>query len=493
MNKLLFLIAVIAYFPAMPGIYSQESLDLTFNDVIYLSQEQSPMAIMARHRFRGDYWRFRTHQAGFLPNLMFNATLPDLNRSIERLTLPDGSDAFVERRLINTRMSMELNQSIGLTGGTIFMNTELQRIDILGGNAQTNYLSTPVSIGFRQPINGYNNYKWEKIIEPLRFEESKKDYLDAMEQVSLRAVSYFFDLALAQKNLEIAVQNYSNADTLFRIAEGRYQLGTIAENELLQMELTYLNAGTSLNESRIDLEMKKYQLNSFLGFSQDTDVKLIIPHSIPEIQIEPKRALERALDNNPEILSLERQMIEAERDVASSKAEKGLNATLFASFGLSQRASDIRGVYVDPQDQERVRVGVQVPIADWGLGKGKYRMAQSAQEVVRTNVKQAEMDFQQEVLLKVMQFNNQSDQLKIAAKADTIADLRYEVSKQRFLIGRISVLDMNVALGEKDVAARAYLMSLRNYWTFFYNIRSLTLYDWINEETLSEAFDRLIR
>ncbi len=484
---------MLIYWIPILSLQAQDELVLTFEDVINISQEQSPMAVMSRHRFRGDYWRFRTHRASFLPNLTFNATLPDLNRSIERLTLQDGSDAFIERKLVNSRVNMELNQNIGFTGGTIFMSTELQRIDIMGNNAQTSYLSNPVSVGVRQPINGYNSYKFEKLIEPLRFEESKREYLDAMEQVSLLAVNNFFELSLAQKNLEIALLNYSNSDTLFRIAQGRYQLGTIAENELLQMELTYLNAGTSLTEARIELEMKKYQLNSFLGLGQETDIRLIIPHNIPDCEVDPSKALVEARNNNPEILNFRRQLIEAERDVASSKAEKGLNATMFASFGLSQRAGDIRGVYTDPQDQERVRVGIQVPIADWGLGKGKYRMAQSAQEVVKTNIKQAEMDFQQQVLLQVMQFNIQDDQLRIAAKADTIADLRYEVSKQRFLIGRISVLDLNVALAEKDVAARAYLNALRSYWTFFYNLRSLTLFDWINNQTLSEEFERLIQ
>jgi outer membrane protein TolC len=305
-------------------------------------------------------------------------------------------------------------------------------------------------------------------------------------------VNYFFELAVAQKNLAIAEQNYSNSDTLFRIAQGRYQLGTIAENELLQMELTYLNAGANMNETQIDLEMKKYQLNSFLGFSQDTQIELIIPHTVPDLEINPNKALEKAIENNPEILTLERQLFEAERDVAISKSQKGLNATLFASFGLSQRAGNFQGVYSNPQDQERVRVGIQVPIADWGLGKGKYRMAQSAQEVVKTNVKQAEMDFRQQILLQVMQFNIQDDQLRIASKADTIAELRYEVTKQRFLIGKISVLDLNVAQTEKDVAARSYLSTLRSYWSNFYTMRALTLYDWINDQSLSQEFDELL-
>jgi outer membrane protein TolC len=492
MNRITALIFAIC-FSLWATLSSQEQMKLTFDDVIYLAREQSPMGLMAQHTFNGDYWRYRTHRASFLPNLSLNATIPDLNRSLERLTrTEDGRDVFVERKLINSSVNLELNQNIGFTGGTIFMNSALQRIDNLGENAGTSYLSTPVSIGFRQPINGFNSYKWQRLIEPLRFEESKKNYLDAMEQVSLRAVNYFFELAVAQKNLEIAIQNYSNADTLFRIAQGRYQLGTIAENELLQMELTYLNAGANMNESQIDLEMRKYQLNSFLGFSQDTQIELIIPHEVPRLEIDPLKALNLALENNPDILAFERQLFEAERDVAVSKSEKGLNASLFASFGLTQRAGDIQNAYINPQDQERVRVGIQVPIADWGMGKGRYRMAQSAQEVVRTNVKQAEMDFRQQILLNVMQFNMQDDQLRIASKADTIAELRYEVTKQRFLIGKISVLDLNVAQTEKDVAARSYLSALRLYWSNFYNLRALTLYDWIRDESLQQEFDVLI-
>ena len=119
-------------------------------------------------------------------------------------------------------------------------------------------------------------------------------------------------------------------------------------------------------------------------------------------------------------------------------------------------------------------------------------MAQSALEVVKTTAQQAEMDFQQEVLLEVMQFNLQDDQLVIAAKADTIGIKRFEVAKQRFLIGKISVLDLNVAQTEKDQATRSYLTALRNYWNYFFNLRALTLYNWLDETSLEEDFDLLL-
>ena len=465
---------------------------MTLDEVLNLAIKQSPRAVMARHQFRSSYWAYRSYKAGNLPLLSMNATLPDLNRSIEKIEQVGGT-IFDERKQMTTMANLALSQNIPFTGGRVSVNTDLERIDRFGDEGQTTYLSTPVDIVVNQPVNGYNPMKWQRLIEPLKYEEAKKSYLSAMENVSLRAVNNFFDLALAQKNVEISTLNFANADTLYKIASGRYQLGTIAENDLLQMELSYLRANTELNYAKIDLELKKYQLNSFLGLKQEINVELIIPSSIPEVEIPLSRALEEAKRNNPEVIGYKRQLLEADQRVSQARADKGLNASLYARLGLSQTANDLQSVYMDPGQLERVRIGVQIPIMDWGTGRGKYRMAQSSQELTRTNVAQAEMDFEQEVLLQVMQFNLQDDQLRIATKADTIGRNRFEVTKQRFLIGKISVLDLKDANQEKDIATRAYISAMKNYWTYFFNLRTLTLYDWIANRTLSEEFDSLIK
>ncbi len=326
MNKRIFVLAGMAVLFLLPAqdLFSQQKVrSYTLKDVILIARQQSPMAITAKHRFRGSYWEYRTYQAGFLPTLTLNTTMPDLNRSIDKITLPDGNDAFVERKLINSSADMELRQNIGLTGGSIYMRSDLQRIDNLGKDGGTSYLSYPVNIGLQQPINGYNQYHWERQIEPLKYQEAQRNYIQTLEQVSLRAVNYFFDLALAQKNLDIAKVNYSNADTLYRIAKGRYQLGTIAENELLQMELSYLNAGTDLNSAQIDLAIKKFQLNSFLGIGQDVNIQLSIPVEIPDMEINLQRALDAAQANNPDVLDRQQQLLEAEPGGGPHKVAEG--------------------------------------------------------------------------------------------------------------------------------------------------------------------------
>ena len=476
---------------AQPGSGTEHKV-LALPEVIQVAREQSLMGLMARHRFRSSYWEYRTYKARIRPGLSLEATLPSLNNTMESVTQPDGSEKFVTRSNMQTSLDLQLNQNIGLTGGRIFVSSQLQRNDNFGEDPPTTYLAYPVTIGFFQPINGYNELKWERKIEPMKYEEAKLEYINSMEMVSKRAVGYFFDLALAQINLEIALKNRANTDTLYQIAKGRYQLGTIGEDELLQMEYSYLISGKDLNEANIDLALRKSRLRSFLGFNERVNLELTLPREVPDLDLEYSRTLSEAKANNPEILNMERQLLEAEMQVAEARSQKGIRADLFAQFGLSQFSEELRSAYQNPLNQQRVEVGVQVPILDWGLGRGQYRMAQSAEEVIKTNVQQSQIDFDENIFLQVMQFNLQDDQVAIASKADTIADLRYEVSKRRFLIGKIDVLDLNVALEEKDVARRGYVQALRNYWDYYYNLRGLTLYDWQRDIKLVEDFEELL-
>jgi outer membrane protein TolC len=343
-----------------------------------------------------------------------------------------------------------------------------------------------------QPLFRYNELKWQKKIEPLKYEEARKTYLQEVENVRIMAVQSFFSLALAQINREIAETNMQNADTLYQIARGRYNLGTIAEDELLQMELSYLNAGTAINESEINLRDREIRLRSFLGFNQNVRIELFVPSEIPVLQIDVAEVLRLAEENNPDLIALERQLVEAQSSVAQAKAEKSLNANLTASYGLRDQDPIFKLAYSEPNRQQTVRVGFTMPILDWGLGRGRYKMAKSSQELTQVQVEQSRIDFEQNLLLDVQQFNLQDDQVMIAAKADTVAAKMYEVTKQRFLIGKIDVLELNNADTKKDQNKRSYIQALNNYWNYFFNIRALTLFDFVNRKPLETDFEKLV-
>jgi len=176
-----------------------------------------------------------------------DATLPNFNRTIDPITQSDGSETYRERTLARYSTNLSLTQRIGLTGGEVFLSSGLQRLDNYFTDTTTRqFLSTPVNIGFRQPIFGHNPYKWDKQIEPIRYEESKRKYLEDTELIAITAVNHFFNLLMAQIEREIQRKNKANYDTLYNIAKGRFVLGRIAENELLQLELNLLRADAAV-------------------------------------------------------------------------------------------------------------------------------------------------------------------------------------------------------------------------------------------------------
>ena len=90
-------------------------------------------------------------------------------------------------------------------------------------------------------------------------------------------------------------------------------------------------------------------------------------------------------------------------------------------------------------------------------------------------------------------FNNQAAQLEIAAEVDTLAEKRYKTSIETFMIGKIDILDLNDAQSSKDDAKQKHIQELYYYWRYFYNIRSITLYDFLNNRTLDADFEEIVK
>jgi len=492
MKKLMFYATLGLFFFVCHTSYSQEIKRLTFEEVIRIAEEQSPNALMAKHRFRASYWQYRTYVAQYRPSLTLTGTTPDYSTAYSRVwnSVLEQWD-YQATNVLQNLASLSLSQNIGLTGGSISLESDLTLENDFERDAHK-YITAPVSIRLVQPIFRYNALRWEKKIEPLKYDAARKTFLSNIESVHQQAVMNFFNLAQAQINQQIAEMNYSNADTLYRIAQGRYDLGTIAEDELLQMQLSWLNTETARKEAGMNLRDREIRLRSFLGFNENVRIELILPDRIPDLQVDPVEVLELAMINNPEILEQQLMLLTAQSNVAQAKAEKGLNANLIASFGMRDQDPDFALAYKDVNQQQTLRVGFTMPILDWGLGRGRYRMAQSSLELAQVQSQQALVDFEQNLLLDVEQFNLQANQVAIAAKSDTVAMKMYEVTKQRFLIGKISVLELNNADTKKDQNRRAYVMALQNYWNYFYNLRNLALYDFIDRKPLETEFEKLL-
>lgn len=473
------------------SVHAQDTLSLSLRETIRMAQDQSPQAVAARHSFRAAYWNWRTFRAQQLPSLTFTST-PSLNRSISSVTLPDGGESFVHRNQLMVDAGFTIDQNVSLTGGSLFVKTALQRLDLFSEKTSS-YNSTPIVVGYQQNLFGYNQFKWDRKIEPIRYSESRKNLTETLELVAAQATYQFFQLATAQTNWEIAQYNYANADTLYQYAQGRYNIGTITENEMLQLELNLLTEQTNMMNARIEMDNCIQSLRSYLGINNSAELKVIIGEQIPRFNVRVEQALQLAYENNPEPESLQRQRIESEYKVAIAKASRGFKADLYMQFGLTQTNEKLKEAYRSPLDQQLVSIGIRIPILDWGVGKGQVKVALSNRDKVYTDVEQARNDFELNVIRMVKQFNLQADKVAIAQKTDQTAQRRNDVAQKLYLLGKSTILDLNASISEKDRARRDYISALYNYWNLYYGLRSMTGYDFESDRELTVDYEQLMK
>ncbi|UCS93401.1 TolC family protein [Echinicola marina] len=487
MNKrltlLLFAITVLCISNTVLG---QEKIKYSLEDIIARAKSRSPAALSAETRKENRYWAYRFYKSNYNPQLRLQGTLPNYQQSVTPVQQPDGTYEYrqVEQSLID--LGVGLQQSITATGGMISVNTSTSRFD--NYYAQDNeegvrWSGVPVNVRLSQPIFAYNRLKWDKKIQPLVYEQSKKSYVEEMEQISRTATQLFFRYLIAQVSYDIAMQNKTNTEAIYKIERGRYNIGTTTEDQLLQVELSVLEADQSLASAKLDLESSALSLRSYIGLNENVDFDLVLPDEIPAFEVDVEKAINLAFENNSEAVDFNIRKLQAEAEVAQAKGDR-FDLNLNASYGYNNAAGNFSGVYQNPNQQAIVNLSVGVPILDWGRNKARMGQAKANQKYVNYTVEQDIINFEQQVFTQVKNFQQLRDRITISEKADEVAAKRYEISRQRYLSGKVDITNLNIAQQEKDSNKRSYIQSLQEYWAAYYELRQLTLYDFQNDQLL---------
>ncbi|MDE6332014.1 MAG: TolC family protein, partial [Muribaculaceae bacterium] len=329
-------------------------------------------------------------------------------------------------------------------------------------------------------------------IEPVRYSEAKAAFLSATEDVSRMAVRYYFSLLLSRENLVIAGQNLENAEKLYSVALEKRRMGQISENDLLQMELNLLDAKSDHTECSSACKADMFNLRSFLDLEDDVEIVPQVPDSIPSVDIIFADALDRALANNKFAKNMMRRQLEADYEVAKAKGDMR-QISLFAQLGYTGTDQKVDIAYSRLRSNQVASIGVSIPLLDWGKRRGRVKVAESNRRVTESRLRREAMNFNQELFILVERFHNQQSQLDIAARASEIAQKRYDTNVQTYLIGRISTLDLNDSQAKKDTAMRQYVNELYLFWDYWYQLRSLTLYDYSGHNDINADIERLIR
>jgi outer membrane protein TolC len=449
---------------------------LTLPQVVNMARSGSIAAKQASTVRKTKYWEWRTYRSNYQPQLALTGTLPGFMKTTTPVTQPNGTVKFEPIHNNNSTLNLAFSQSITATGGQIYGATELQRFDDFDRNT-TLYNAIPYTIGYSQPLFRFNQLKWDKRIEPLRYQESRQQYIADMELIAVKASGYFFDLLLAQVNHQIAETNLRNTRQIQKIADEKFALGKISRNEILQLQLESLKAEKSVGTAKRDMEIAGLNLRAYTGLQQTENIVLALPSAVINMTVEASRVLEEAFANNAESIGYLRRIQEAKRDVAKARGETGLNATLNANLGYTNTAPTVPKVYSNPQNQQLVEVSFSIPILDWGRSRSRTKTAEANLEFSQYEVEQDKQNFMQAVTTQVTLFDMMKAQVQLSAHADSIASEKYDIAQQRYVLGDLSITDLSIAFAEKDQAKRDYILALRGFWGAYYELRYLSLYD----------------
>lgn len=465
---------------------------LTLTNVIELAQERSYDAMVARLSFMSQYWSYRSFRAQLLPSVNLSGGLLQFNRSmVEARNFDDGRISYVENNSMTNSMYLSIDQNIVPLGGKLSLQSYLYRLDQFSYNSKI-YNSQPLRLSYTQPLRTYNSLKWQKKTEPLKYERAKKAYLEAMEGVTIQAVQLFFNVLSAQSNYQQSRKNLEDRQYLFEIAKKRHELGTVTKSEILQLELSLLNAQVEANNNQLTLNDQLFKLFSYLRMTDYDGVELIPPYTVPELMVNTDDVVSRALTNSTHNLQQQVSLLEAQKLVAQAKANKGLQVQLNGEIALNQTTEHFNEAYRHLRDNEIVGLTLSLPIFDWGVSRGRVKMAQADLEVTKTQLEQAHEAYLQNLRTSVMQFNMQSSQCHNAQRAQDIADERYDITKRRFETGAVTVTDLNTAQNEQESARAQYIRQLKTFWTCYYALRQATLYDWIRQRDLDADFEKIV-
>ncbi|MFA8432983.1 MAG: TolC family protein [Marinifilaceae bacterium] len=489
-RKVALLLQIVFISAQMYGQGPQQSL--TLNQVLQRAQTNSLDAFLQKNMYLAHHWEYKSYRADLLPNLSLSMTPMDYNRTFtQRYNSVTDRDEYREQQSLYSYARMSLMQNLTFSGGTIFVDSDLGRLENFGDGGTESYSSTPVRFGLIQPLFGYNKFKWESKLEPLKFEKAKKEYLVNLQDLNVKAVNLFFVQAIAQLKAEMARTNRENAIVLLEMGKKRFKIAAIKQNELLNLELNVLTAEIDQAKAEKELQQAQFDLNLFLDLEEGGATQLILPSDIPDLTVNASQAMELAQKNHPLLLELKQLELEADRDVEKTRRDSRFQANLVASYGLNQQAEGFSNAYKDPLSQQKVQVSLDIPILDWGKRRGKYKMAQSDREVKRLSAKQRQIDFTQEVSRKVIDFNLQHKLVHSAKKADDIARKSYQVTLKLFKEGKSTVLQLDDALNKQEAARQDYIQNLQYYWTYYYTLQKLTLFDFIAGKALKQELDNL--
>ncbi|GAA4850523.1 TolC family protein [Algivirga pacifica] len=433
-------------------------------------------------------WNYKVFRANLLPQVNLEGSPLSYSKQVNPITQPDGGITYQSIEQNNASLRLNVNQAIPLTGGKLYVGSQLYRFDNFLVDQQQ-YSTQPFFIGYSQPILKFNPQKWERQLQPLYWEEAQKQYTEDMAWLAVQTTDRYFEVLKTQERAAMAKSNFEDSQKILDITRQKLELGRASQNDLLQVELNVINAKSQLAQARFNNQKALRALRDFLRLDlEEEGWVLSLPTTLFKKSIDRTFAWQKAKQNRKDFVAYHRKLLEAKRNTARAKGQNRFQADVDVSIGFNNQAGSLADSYSNAVPAQTVGFTFTVPMLDWGKGKNAIRSAQAQVQKIQAEQQKDQVDFQRNVLNLVEGLEIAALQVERAAQARAIALKKYEITLQRFRLGALSLRELIWNTTEKDNTHNAYILALEGYWTGYYQLMTLTLYDFEKEIDIETNF-----
>ncbi|MDR2037753.1 MAG: TolC family protein [Bacteroidales bacterium] len=450
----------------------------------------SPEAIKAKLNYENANYSYENYKKRFLPSVAFNLNPANFNHSFKVLQNPsDGSYSYVDDFSNNSSIGVSVSQIVGITGGSINMNSNLNMLNELNDNRKS-FSTSPFSIGYSQKLFGgtTKDFKLSRSIEQKKNVKAAKDYCSSITGIQREAVKLFMDLILVKVSMDIASKNEAISDTLLQASTVMYDNGRMAENEYLQMKIQAINDHFASENYKKEYEISLRRLLDYFGMTDNYE-NYMIGH--PEFNLpfflDFSIVMEYVEKNNPFALEQQIKRIEAERNIHNAKHQNRFTSNISFNFGTNQYASIFRDAYKNMASQQSLTIGLQIPVLQWGINKNHFKIAQNNYEISMMEIEREYVRSYNDLKEQVNNYNHNVNLMTIARSSFELAIKQYEVSVNKFNLGKLSIYELGVAQKEVFTSMNRYYATMKEVWDGYYSLRNLTLFDFVENKELTET------
>ncbi len=473
------------------SIFSQVTLTLT--DALMLAKKQSIEFQIERNNFLSEYWSYRLSKINLLPHINLNANPITINRSLtERYDFQTNIETYRESKTLSSNSGLSVNQVIPLTGGNVSLRSNISKITNFGTTNFSSYNLTPISVSFSQPLFSHNSYRWEKKTLPLKLKIAKQKLIQSEQTLNIKVVNQYFNLLRAIQLFEVTKQDVLNSDTLFESGKRLLELKVITQNDLIELELNKTNAEISLAQKEKALKKARFEFNKLLNIDSSTKVNLEYNNDFPLVRISADEAILLAQLSNPFYTKILQSNINLQKSIDQAKKKDRFKANLNLSYGLNQGGNSFNDIFQKPQNRQSGSFSFSIPILNWGSAKGNLIIKQRNKETIELMNQQNIESFEEELAMKVIDFNLQTRVVNSSLTAENLSTKLYKLRMQQFTLGRCSLMELNNAHINLLRAKNNWIDSLYKYWAYYYELQKTVMHNLITKQELTADFDELM-